>query len=64
LEKSKQLNLDVRNIFGGFRVEPWWGCSGTASARLLTIAIHLDQSIYLANQKEGLINKYDFDCVQ
>jgi hypothetical protein len=36
-----------------------WNCS----ARLLTIAIHLDQSTYLANQKEGLVNKYDFDCV-
>jgi hypothetical protein len=63
LEKSKQLNLDVRNMFVGSHIEPCWGCSGTVSARPWIIAIHLDQSNYLANQKEGIVNKYDFDCV-
>jgi hypothetical protein len=27
LEKSKQLNLDVRNFFVGSHIEPQWGCS-------------------------------------
>jgi hypothetical protein len=27
LEKNKDLNLDMRNIFAGSHTEHYWGCS-------------------------------------
>ncbi len=40
LEQSKQLNLDVRNIFVGSHVEPQWGCSKGPTVFCL-IKLHL-----------------------
>jgi hypothetical protein len=43
LEKSKQLNLDVRNIFGGSHTKDCWGCSqghNTRSMLRMFLRIH------------------------
>ncbi len=34
---------------------------GLQKGRRLLIATHLDQSNYLANQKQGAVSKYDFN---